>query len=90
MRKTFCDACGNEVETNGFIKTFSCARHLIYDYGNEVPRDYITRVGDEFHGVSRHACEFDVCPPCYNEIYGAAAQMFKAIQAANGNSESDN
>lgn len=70
MKKTFCDACGNEGAINNF--TYLC--HL----GEHYP-GYADSNGNT---ISGRPITLDICNKCYNDILEPAIKKLKEIQSS--------
>jgi hypothetical protein len=70
MIQVICDACGKKAK---HPKRFSGPCHLL---------EFAGKVGfvDSEGPTSGRNSEYDVCSPCWNRIYGAAAKVFFEIQ----------
>lgn len=85
MKKTICDACGEEKERNAYggasWQTFEYLCHL--DGSNRTKAGYVCFMRGQPVNISGRHESKDLCPVCYNKVMIASVLKFEEIRDEN-------
>lgn len=82
MRKCFCDACGDEIESRP--NKAEILVHVVDMVDHKYQSAYVDNDGNHVSG--RHV-DFDLCNKCYNLVMVPAARKLRELQRENAENE---